>query len=108
MRRFVAVAVLVLAPVLGGCDVFGEPDGKEPPSLYDQELDVPEPESGDAPNDLGSNPDESDSEPSDPARTETTCIDVTSYDQNWDNDMLCTRPDGSEFYTDYEGASKYG
>lgn len=26
---------------------------------------------------------------------------------NWQNDMLCTRPDGSRFYTDYEGAAAY-
>lgn len=40
-------------------------------------------------------------------KTSTTCVDVTSYDYNWDNDMLCTRPDGSKFYTDYAGASRY-
>lgn len=34
----------------------------------------------------------------------TTCKDVTSYDYNWDNDMLCTRSDGSTFYTSYSGA----
>lgn len=36
-----------------------------------------------------------------------TCEDVTSYDYNWDNDMLCMRPDGSTFYTDYEGAKRF-
>ena len=36
-----------------------------------------------------------------------TCIDVTSYDYNWNNDMLCTRNDGSEFYTDYSGARAF-
>lgn len=36
----------------------------------------------------------------------TTCEDVTSYDYNWDNDMLCTRPDGSQYYTDYAGAAR--
>lgn len=35
------------------------------------------------------------------------CEDVTSYDYNWDNDMLCTRPDGSQFYTNYAGADAY-
>ena len=35
------------------------------------------------------------------------CEDVTSYDNNWDNDMRCTRPDGSVFYTDYDGAAAY-
>lgn len=35
----------------------------------------------------------------------TSCIDVTSYDYNWNNDMLCTRPDGSKFYTNYAGAA---
>jgi len=37
-------------------------------------------------------------------RNKCTCIDVTSYDYNWKNDMFCTRSDGSQFYTDYEGA----
>jgi hypothetical protein len=36
-----------------------------------------------------------------------TCEDVTSYDWNWDNDMKCTRSDGSIFYTDYEGAERF-
>lgn len=36
----------------------------------------------------------------------TTCQDVTSYDYNWDNDMFCTRPDGSTFYTSYQGAEE--
>jgi hypothetical protein len=35
-----------------------------------------------------------------------SCDDVTSYDRNWDNDMLCTRSDSSTFYTDYAGARK--
>jgi hypothetical protein len=26
-----------------------------------------------------------------------TCEDVTSHDYNWDNDMKCTRSDGSVF-----------
>jgi len=33
-----------------------------------------------------------------------TCKDVTSYDYNWNNDMLCKRQDGSTFETDYAGA----
>lgn len=37
----------------------------------------------------------------------TTCVDVTSYDYDWNNDMFCTRPDGSTFYTSYEGASRF-
>lgn len=36
-----------------------------------------------------------------------SCRDVTSIDYNWDNDVLCTRPDGSTFYTDYSGGHKY-
>ena len=36
-----------------------------------------------------------------------SCRDVTSYDYNWDNDMLCTRPDGTQFYTSYDGANQY-
>lgn len=38
---------------------------------------------------------------------EPRCVDVTSYDYNWENDMLCTRPDGSKFYTNYEDAERY-
>ena len=33
-----------------------------------------------------------------------TCVDVTSYDYNYDNDMLCTSPSGTQFYTDYDHA----
>ncbi len=32
-----------------------------------------------------------------------TCKDVTSYDHNWNNDVFCTRADGSTFYTNYAG-----
>ncbi len=39
---------------------------------------------------------------------EITCVDVTSYDHNWNNDWRCTRPDGSQFYTSYSGAAEYG
>lgn len=42
-----------------------------------------------------------------PTRPRTTCVDVTSHDQNWDNDMRCTRPDGSTFSTSYEGARRF-
>lgn len=35
------------------------------------------------------------------------CQDVTSIDYDWQNDMRCTRPDGSQFYTDYEGAAAF-
>ncbi|HWI42103.1 MAG TPA: hypothetical protein VNS81_00685 [Nocardioides sp.] len=35
------------------------------------------------------------------------CQDVTSIDYNWDNDMLCTRADGSQFFTSYDGASAF-
>ena len=35
------------------------------------------------------------------------CRDVTSIDQNWDNDMLCARADGSRLYTSYEGADEF-
>jgi hypothetical protein len=31
----------------------------------------------------------------------SNCTDVTSYDYDWDDDVLCTRPDGSQFYTNY-------
>ena len=36
-----------------------------------------------------------------------TCMDQTTYDYNWDNDMLCTRLDGSTFETDYRGAEEF-
>jgi hypothetical protein len=35
------------------------------------------------------------------------CKDVTSIDYNWQNDMVCFRPDGSQFLTDYQGAWDY-
>lgn len=35
------------------------------------------------------------------------CVDVTSMDHNWDNDMLCYRPNGKRFYTSYEGAARF-
>ena len=38
---------------------------------------------------------------------EGSCADVTTYDNNWDNDMLCTRENGSQFYTDYDGAAQF-
>lgn len=41
------------------------------------------------------------------SRDSVKCTDVTSYDYNWDNDVLCTNPDGSQFYTSYERASMY-
>jgi len=41
------------------------------------------------------------------AKQKGSCVDVTSYDYNWNNDMLCTRPDGSTFYTDYAGAAEF-
>lgn len=37
------------------------------------------------------------------ADANSTCTDVTSYDYDWDDDVLCTRPDGSQFYTNYAG-----
>lgn len=36
------------------------------------------------------------------------CEDITSYDYNYDNDMLCKNLiTGEEIYTSYEGASAY-
>jgi len=37
------------------------------------------------------------------ADSDSKCTDVTSYDYDWDDDVLCTRPDGSQFYTNYAG-----
>lgn len=34
------------------------------------------------------------------------CIDVTSYDYNWNNDILCTSSKGEKRYTSYSGARK--
>lgn len=35
------------------------------------------------------------------------CVDVTSYDYNWGNDMKCMRADGTIFYTSYDGARSF-
>lgn len=42
------------------------------------------------------------------SEAKTTCVDVTSYDYNWDNDVKCTNPDGTTFYTNYAGGRRYG
>lgn len=33
-----------------------------------------------------------------------SCIDVTSYDRNWNNDMFCVSSEGRKKLTSYEGA----
>ena len=38
------------------------------------------------------------------AKVTYTCVDVTSYDNNYDNDMLCTSSTGKQFYTNYQHA----
>lgn len=35
------------------------------------------------------------------------CWDVTSFDYNWNNDVLCEGVDGTRFYTSYEGADAF-
>lgn len=35
------------------------------------------------------------------------CSDVTSYDYDWGNDVLCQRVDGSQFHTSYAGANAF-
>ena len=35
------------------------------------------------------------------------CWDVTSYDYDWSNDVLCQRVDGFRFYTSYSGADAF-
>ena len=35
-----------------------------------------------------------------------SCVDVTSYDRNWNNDMKCTSSTGRKKYTSYEGAKQ--
>ncbi len=37
-------------------------------------------------------------------KTTWSCIDVTSHDYNWSNDMLCITSDGRTQYTSYSGA----
>ncbi|HSX07554.1 MAG TPA: hypothetical protein VLG11_01540 [Candidatus Saccharimonadales bacterium] len=37
------------------------------------------------------------------AEANSTCTDVTSFDYDWNDDVLCTKPDGSQFYTNYAG-----
>ena len=37
---------------------------------------------------------------------EATCEDVTSIDYDSDNDVICTRLDGTTFYTNYEEGRK--
>jgi hypothetical protein len=43
------------------------------------------------------------SPPTETLTAKVSCKDVTSIDYNWNNDVLCTRLDGSTFYTDYAG-----
>lgn len=40
-------------------------------------------------------------------RNGSACVDVTSIDQNWGNDVRCITPEGDTFYTDYSGGEKY-
>ena len=39
--------------------------------------------------------------------TQNYCDNVTSYDYDLNNDVLCTRKDGSRFYTSYGGANAF-
>ena len=82
-----------------------EPDTEDEVS-EDEDVSESDEWSGDADDDLTDDLVEESEEPSPEVQSQqrTTCIDVTSYDYNWNNDMKCTRPDGSVFYTDYEGA----
>lgn len=36
-----------------------------------------------------------------------SCVNVTSYDQNFDNDMLCMNLDGTRFWTNYSEAREF-
>lgn len=36
-----------------------------------------------------------------------SCVDVTSYDYDWDNDMLCMNLDGTKFSTNYDEARAF-
>lgn len=38
------------------------------------------------------------------SKTTWNCVDVTSYDHNWNNDMKCTSSAGEIKYTSYEWA----
>jgi len=37
------------------------------------------------------------------AEGNSKCTDVTSIDYDWNDDVLCTRPNGTQFYTNYAG-----
>jgi len=109
MGAFRALVVLLVAVVaLGGCGT-GEVDDNYPDPTGQVEPVEPDPPSQDeidrSSDDVLNDVEDSSQTPESPAQT--TCIDVTSYDNNWDNDMKCTRPDGTVFYTDYEGAAQY-
>lgn len=40
------------------------------------------------------------------AESGSSCADVTSVDYDWDDDVMCTRPDGTRFYTNYGGGRR--
>lgn len=98
-----AVGLLLGVTILSGCsDGYVDDNYPEPLEAVDE---APPGESKFDP--MEANPWDADVVPRRRMDTSgrTTCVDVTSFDYNWDNDMLCTRPDGSQFYTSYGGAA---
>lgn len=128
MYRSVLVTALVSIPLLVGCDVSGmagegrtpyspatsspspETSGLTDWSKYNVDDDSPSPKSTDPAADGERIMREFEERYEQEQATEVPegyCRDVTSYDNNWDNDMLCTDEYGRQFYTDYAGAGRY-
>lgn len=117
MRRFVAIAALLLLPLLVGCGVvdtvgdtvFGPSPTPTPPPprVVPQYPTHTETTEDDIDKQLRESARAEQEYLEEEAQTATGCVDVTTIDSNWDNDMLCTRSDGSQFYMDYEGAARF-
>ncbi|NRQ50892.1 hypothetical protein [Aeromicrobium stalagmiti] len=103
MRQLAVALLLAASPFLVGCDLssatleddytpsdrrYEEPEPTGPPADFERQQREYEQEQSLTP----------------PAGK---CADVTSYDDNWDNDVFCTREDGSQFYTSYDGANQF-
>lgn len=100
MRHLVAGLLLAASPLLVACDFStGMLDDHAPSDRYYEE-----PEATGPPEDFEREQREYEQSL---IPLEGDCADVTSYDENWDNDMLCTREDGSQFYTSYDGANRF-
>lgn len=91
MRIWLAVAALGVGALILGPDNVEDLFQQPPGSTY---RDASPTEPGLEPTGIDDGP-------------EFACVDVTSHDHDWNNDMLCTRSDGSEFHTSYEGAREF-